>query len=270
MKTILLHIHEDIGQEARLQRALDLARATEGHISCAQITPLEYFVGTDPFGGMYAVKELLASLRTQETVERARIEERLGQEGVSWDWRQFDGNVVQTLLSQARLADIVVLSQPLRHGDRMTEPLPIVSDVALHARIPVLSVPADSHALDASGAAMVAWNGSYEASHALQSALPLLKIAGSVHLVEVTDETREFPSTAAASYLSRHGITAEIRDVPPGGRDTCGALLHAAAEIGAGYIVMGAYGHSRLRESILGGVTKNLLAQAEIPLLMAH
>ncbi|MCJ8157763.1 universal stress protein [Sphingomonas sp. LaA6.9] len=270
MKTILLHVHDDAGQEARLQASLDLARATGGHIVCAQITPLEYFVGTDPFGGMYAVKEVLANLRTQETVERARIEARLATEGVSWDWRQFDGNVVQTLVSYARLADVVVLSQPRRGSDPLTEPIPVVSDVAIHARAPVLSVPAETRSLDVGGKAMVAWGGSYEAAHALRFALPLLRLAGSVHLVEITDETREFPSTAAAEYLSRHGIAAEMREIPHSGRDTGAALLDEASTLGAGYLVMGAYGHSRLREMMLGGVTRKLLGEAPIPLLMAH
>lgn len=270
MKTILLHIHDDAGQEARLQFALDLARATEGHIACAQITPLEYFVGTDPFGGMYAVKEVLANLRAQETVERNRIEERLRGEGVAWDWRQFDGNVVQTLVSQARLADVIVLSQPMRKADPMSEPIPVVPDVALHARAPVFSIPAAPRPFDAGGPAMVAWNGSYEAAHALRFALPLLKLASAVHLVEITDDRRDFPATTAAEYLSRHGIAPELHAVPHGERETGAALLHRAAEIGASHIVMGAYGHSRLREMMLGGVTRTLLTHAEIPLFMAH
>lgn len=270
MKTILLHVHDDVGQQARLEVALDLARATNGHISCVQITPLEYFVGTDPFGGMYAVKEVLANLRTQEEAERTRIETRLGAEAVSWSWMQFDGNVVQTLVSQARLADIVILSQPARGSDPANAPIPIVPDVALHVRAPVLSVPADAQGFDPTAPAMVAWNGSYEAAHALRFAVPLLRLASDVHLVEITQDTREFPSTAAATYLARHGFEPEIRPVVHPGKDVGAALLGEAAKIGASYVVMGAYGHSRLREMILGGVTRDLLGDARIPLFMAH
>lgn len=270
MKTILLHVHDDVGQHARLEFALDLARATGGHINCVQITPLEYFVGTDPFGGMYAVKEVLANLRSQETTERARIEERLVSEGVSWSWAQFDGNVVQTLVSQARLADIVILSQPASGGDPASAPIPVVPDVALHARAPVFSIPAEGRRFDVAGPAMVAWNGSYEAAHALRFAIPLLRLASDVHLVEITQDNREFPSTSAATYLARHGFEPELRPVPHGGRDVSTALLHEAEAIGASYIVMGAYGHSRLREMILGGVTRDLLGSTKIPLFMAH
>lgn len=270
MKTILLHVHDDIGQAARLEFALDLARATGGHISCVQITPLEYFVGTDPFGGMYAVKEVLANLREQETAERARIEARLASEGVSWDWLQFDGNVAQTLISQARLADVVILSQPARGDDPVAEPIPVVPDVALHSRAPVFSIPAQVKPLDVAGPAMVAWNGSYEAAHALRFAVPLLKLASDVHLVEITQETRDFPSTAAASYLARHGLEPEIRTVAPGDKGVGATLARTADEIGASYLVMGAYGHSRLREMILGGVTRDLLGDARIPLFMSH
>jgi nucleotide-binding universal stress UspA family protein len=117
---------------------------------------------------------------------------------------------------------------------------------------------------------VVAWNGSIEAAQALRLALPLLRRAREVHLVEVTDELHGHEAAEARQWLGRHGIRADIHEWPAKGRRTSVALLHAAVELAAGCLVMGAYGHSRLRETVLGGVTRELIAGADMPLLMAH
>lgn len=270
MKSILLLIRPDNHQEERLQCALDLARAFDGHISCVQVTPFDHFIGGDPFGGMHGCAELMAKLRTEEKAERERVEAHLAREGASWDWLHFDGNAVQTVLSQSRLADVIVLSQAIRGKTEGIRPLPIAAEVAIHARAPVMAVPAIFKGLGASGTAMVAWNGSFEAAQALRLALPMLRGAGKVCLVEVTDDMHDFPATEAASYLSRHGIAAELHQWRREGRSTADVLLDAAAQLRAGYVVMGAYGHSRVRETVIGGVTRDLISGSAIPLLLAH
>ena len=270
MKSILVHIHDDAGQEARLQVALDLARASSGHISCVQVTPFEYYSGGDPFGGVYAFADAVDAIRALEREARTRIEAQLAREGVSWDWRKFDGNVIQTLIDQSRLMDVVVLSQPHTGSDAERPPLGIGGDVAIHARAPVLSVGAKAKGFDVTGNAMLAWNGSGEAANALRLSLPLLHHAGMVHIVEVSDDTRGLPSTEASAYLSRHGIASELHEWPAKGRKVDVALLHAAVELDAAYMVLGAYGHSRLRETILGGVTRDLIRTSHLPLLLAH
>jgi nucleotide-binding universal stress UspA family protein len=140
----------------------------------------------------------------------------------------------------------------------------------LYARCPVLMVPHGQRRLDLAGPALVAWNGSSEAAHALRLALPLLKGAGAVHLVEVNDDLTGLPASEAALWLARHGVAADVHEWPAKGRRASVALLHAATELGAAWLVMGAYGHSRLRETVLGGVTRELIASASLPLLMAH
>jgi nucleotide-binding universal stress UspA family protein len=121
---------------------------------------------------------------------------------------------------------------------------------------------------------MVAWNGSAEAAHALRAAVPLLAMAGKVWLVTIAEPGEkarfDLPPIEGAQYLSRHGIECEMVEVP---RDKAGIAdtLRSAAEVrGCGLMVMGAYGHSRLAEMLLGGVTRKMLADPQLPILLAH
>lgn len=274
MKNIVLHIHDDDAQPGRLAVALDVVRQTGGHLSCIQVTPVEAYAG-DPYGGLYGMAALIDTIHDQDKALRIATEARLMLSGVPWDWRSFDGNVVETLIDQSMLADLVLLSQPGAARRRSArQPLAIVGDVVMYTRCPVLLVPLlvphAEEGLDLSGPVVVAWNGSAEAAHALRLALPLLKRAAAVHLVEVSDDVPGLAAREAAQWLSRHGIAADVHEWPAKGRRVSVALLHAAAELSARYIVMGAYGHSRLRETVLGGVTRELIASANVPLLLAH
>ena len=133
-----------------------------------------------------------------------------------------------------------------------------------------MAIPSSASAFDPAGAALVAWNGSPEAAHALRLALPLLAKAVGVHVVQVTEDDRDFPTNEALSYLTLHGIRADLADHPRAGHSFAGSLLDAATEADARYIVMGAYGHTRFSEAVLGGVTRDLLRVSPIPLLLAH
>jgi nucleotide-binding universal stress UspA family protein len=270
MKNILLHIHDDDEQPSRLNLALHLMAQTGGHLSCVQVTPMEAYAG-DPYGGLFGMAALIDTIHSSDKALRVATEARLARSGLEWDWYSCDGNVVEGLIDQAMLADMVVLSQPASEGRRSARrPLAIVGDVVMYTRCPVLVVPhgIDRMALDAP--VVVAWNGSAEAAHGLRLALPLLTRASAVHIVEVSDDQPGVCAHEAAVWLSRHGIAADVHEWPAKGRRVSVALLHAAAELSAAYLVMGAYGHSRLRETVLGGVTRELIATATVPLLLAH
>lgn len=269
MKTVLLYANEDKGLESRLQAALDCARAFDAHLACVQVTPFDSFIMGDPFGGVYAVPTVLEQVRETETRHRERIEARLKTEGVSWDWLRYDGSPAQILVDRSRLADLVVLSLPAE-GPGRDAALSIAGDVVLHAKPPVLAVPPESRGLDPRAAVLVAWDGSVEACHALRQSLAMLGKAERVHVVTVSDDPAQFPATDAAVYLSRHGIDAELHEWPRDGRSTAAALIDAAAVLKAAYLVMGAYGHSRLREAVLGGATRGMLRSSPLPLLLSH
>jgi nucleotide-binding universal stress UspA family protein len=270
MKSILLYANEDKGQEARLQAALDLARAYQGHITCIQVTPYQQYVVADPFGGVYAVPELIEQLNRKRDECRARLEDRLRSEGVCWSWVEANGHPAQALVDQSRLADVVVLTQPGMNGAAAHEALGTAGDTITHARAPVLTIPKASRSLDCLGRALVAWNGTPESGNALRAALPMLKSASAVTILTVVEEQSEFPATQAVDYLGWHGIKAELREIKQGNRDVSEAISDEAQQIGAAYVVMGGYGHSRFREAVLGGTTRSLLKQDEVPLLIGH
>jgi nucleotide-binding universal stress UspA family protein len=270
MKSILLYANEDRGQEARLQAALDLARAYESHITCIQVTPYQQYVVTDPFGGAFAVPELMEEVNRKRDECRARLEERLRSEEACWSWVEADGDAAQAIVDQSRLADIIVLTQPGVNGAAAGEAMSIAGDTITHARAPVLSVPWGSRSFDCLGRALVAWNGTPESSNALRSALPMLKSASAVHIVTVAEERSDFPATQAAEYLGWHGIKADLREIQLGNREVAEAIVHEANQLGAAYVVMGGYGHSRFREAVLGGTTRSMLRQDEVPLVIGH
>lgn len=269
MKTILLPIHDDDGANSRMQAALDIARAHGAHLNCLQTTPLTAYVASDSFGGVFVLPDLMEAVSKQEAKLRAETEARLSREDVPWNYEHCDGDPAATIVDRSSLADLVVLSPAVREP-RPGDPLPLAGDVAIHARTPVLVVPGSASGFDVGAKAMVAWNGSAEAANALKAALPMLRLAGSVVIVTVEEPDEGFlPPVDACEYLSRHGVKAELLAVGP--RGTIGdALLAARDRVGAGYVVMGAYGHSRMREYVLGGVTRQMLRECPVPLLLAH
>lgn len=271
MKTIILHVHPDAGQESRLQTALALARATGGHVVCLQNMPIRQFVSVDLAGGAYVMPEVLEAVREEEAAVRAAMESRLAQENISWDWRTVDGEAVDALEQAARLADIIVVSLASTTLPAEQKPADIAGPLAMHAACAVLGVPVGVPLLSPASTAMVAWDGSAQAARAVRLALPLLRLASNVHVVTVAQEEEDdIPDLEIVTYLSRHAVAAELRSWSAKGRSVEETLCDAASELGANCLVMGAYGHSRLRELVFGGVTKFILKQAPLPIMLAH
>lgn len=269
MKSILLHVHDDEGLESRLAAALAVAHQQCGHLACIQVTPVSDYVATDPFGGMYELKALFENLAEKAVEARARVEARLTKENIEWDWSVYDEGVAASIVSRSRLTDLVVLSQSDQNHSKSIHPLPLVADVAIHSRTPVLAVPVTSAAFDPAGTAMIAWNGSPEAAHAIRAALPLLKMASAVHVVSF-NEDQNFPMADVRRYLAAHGVTTGCAEHRLEGQTVGEALCKISAKFPAAYVVMGAYGHTRFREAVLGGVSRHMLMHSQVPLLLAH
>jgi nucleotide-binding universal stress UspA family protein len=269
MKSILLHIDHDRAMHARLQVALDIARATNGHITCLQAISYEVFAPGDIYGS--AIAAAMPVIKDNAEKLRAETEAHLAHEGVPWDWRFVYGIAAQRLLEASPLADLVIVG-PSEGGGR--GPSPLVGDLVIKARSPVLVVPADTTNFDPGAPMLVAWNGSAEACHALRSALPLLACSCKVTLasiIETADKARfDVPSTQGAQYLARHGITCEMVEIPRGEAAIADTLFSAAQLSECGLMVMGAYGHARLAEMLLGGVTRDMLSEPQMPVLLAH
>lgn len=267
MKNILLLVHDDEGQEARFQAALDVARALGAHLSCLDVTPM-HVIPSDGYGSD-ATTLLLQNEQQRETVNRARLRERLATEDVTWDWSDRTGFAEECVEEALTLADLVVVST---HLDECGVPdlRGIAAKLIVRSGTPVLAVPPSASGLRATGSALVAWDGSPQAASALTAAVPLLQRAASVTLFEVEDGSVLSPAEEAAAYLSRHDVHPLVVHADPAGWDASTDIL-AKADGGAyDYVVMGGFGHSRIGEALFGGVTRTMLAKSPVPLFIAR
>ncbi|MEZ5741807.1 MAG: universal stress protein [Burkholderiaceae bacterium] len=223
--------------------------------------------------------EAINKLRAQIDDRGRALEKQLHERGLSADVRTVtcDASQVDQVVGQhGRFADLVVSPASLLDDDIVRAPS-IAGSLFQAGRPLLLQSPLDPGkplSLEAN-TVVVAWDGGLPVSRSLAFAIGLLQAASAVHVVSIDpvmrdDADGEAPGWDLATYLSRHGIKVTVTNLPSGGQDIDAALLRHATEIGADLIVMGAYGHSKLRELIFGGTTRNMLANSPVPLFMAH
>lgn len=277
VKSILLHVQNDQSIKERLETALSLARACGAHLSCLHVTPIEAYMAFDGFGGVFIMNDVIKALDEEEQALRATVERELGNEDVSWDYQQVTGHVAGQIVSHAALADLVVTGREPHRADFAGPAIGTVGDLLYRSRTPLFIPGTERAAVDPTGTAMVAWDGSFEAANAVRSSLGLLKLASSVHVLQIIEEAKKgaFPGTRVLEYLSRHDIHAELSVIEAGvdvnDEDVISdTLLARARAIDAAYLVMGGYGHSRIGEYVFGGVTRTLLGGCPVPLLITH
>ncbi len=260
MRSILVQTGRDSGMQARLDTALDLARANDGHITLLIDTPLEAYVTLDPYGGTYVAQDALTTALAEDDALAATVTAQLQRDDVPFDVVQYQQLPLDAMAAAARLTDIAIVSRSCGFA----------GDLALAVRCPVLALP-DKVALRVPvRTACIAWDGGDEAALALRFVAPMLAGSGQVHVLSVSGRVTGFPSTEALRYLSRHGIKAELHELE---RDTSveETLADAARRLGAELIAVGAFSHSRMREFLFGGVTRYFLDDADsLPLLLAH
>lgn len=279
VKTILLHIIDDEFHDQRIDNALALARAHSAHLSCLHVTPIEAYVAFDSFGGVFVMNDIIRKLDERDVELRRKVEERLGKEDVSWDYEQATGNVESMIISRAALADVLVTTREPRRKDFVGPTVGFLGDLLDRSRTPLFIPSSDGVQFDPNGMAMIAWDGSVEAANAVRSSLGFLKLASQVRVLQIpeerSDDAKPFPATKVLEYLSRQGIHAEltIEAAPSGkaGQDVVAGMIVAAARAaGAAYVVMGGYSHTRIGEYVFGGVTRTLLKECPIALVIAH
>jgi nucleotide-binding universal stress UspA family protein len=194
--------------------------------------------------------------------------------GVSAETRLLDASIAGASDLFGRIArrfDIAVVGQAPREQGVSEELL--IEGALFGSGRPVIVVPRTQTQSVALDKAMICWDGSRPASRAIGDAIPLLERAKAIEIVVVTgerDKSGEITGTNMKRHLARHSINVEITRIPAGQVDAQTAILAHAANSGADFIVMGGYGHSRLREFILGGVTRSILKSMPVPVLMSH
>jgi len=265
MRNILLLVHHDDGQEARLQAALDITRALGGHLVCLDVTPYPVIAG-DVFMG-YGEATVVVDEREREAQNKAALTDRLSREDVSWSWTDVMDEMANAVLDAADLADLIILNRAL-DGYPLPDMRDITSRIVARTNAAVLAVPEtlERFAFDR---ALIAWDGGRSAASAVRAAVPLLALAGDVEIFTAREDDMRIDPEQAAAYLSRHGIHAGIKLVDRG-RNRPDTLIAGEGEAWrADYIVMGAYGRGRLMETF-GGVTKRMLQDSRLPLLLGH
>lgn len=259
MRSILCPADNADTLDDRVETALALARMYKGHVSFQIATPFAQMAIWEPFGGAALSAEVINEVRAADERLGADLEARLASQDVAYDIVLTDQGRVESVAAAARFTDLIVASL----DD------PALEEVALGSRCPVLALPVGMPMLAFDRPALVAWNGGHESATAMRAALPLLARASAVHILTVHEKEGSFPARDAACYLSRHDIHAEVHETERNG--TIGAtIVETARHLDAGLIVMGLFGKSRLRELLLGGVSRELLDHSKVPLLLAH
>jgi nucleotide-binding universal stress UspA family protein len=278
-KTILVHVDQSKRANARIALAARLARENQGYLIGAAVS------GFVP--ELYSASPMMMAVPIPQDMPeacRARAREALDNfekvaRGVGVDAierRLSDDQVQLSIVLQARYADLVVVGQNNRDDAETHSTSDLPEYAALQGGRPVLVVPYAGEFERIDRHALVAWDGSRSATRAVTDALPLLRRSGTVTLVLFNPGRQygvhgELPGADIALFLARHGVKVDVlrQDTPPG-IDVGNALLSLAADIDADLLVMGAYGHMRWREVLMGGVTRTVLQSMTLPVLMSH
>ncbi len=274
-KTILLHV--DIGKRcpARLEIAVRLAARFDAHLIGLHALTVMHIPGyavAEAGQGIFETQKRLMVEYAQRT--EAMFRRAVDQAGLpNTEWRASFEDATKAVALHARYADIVVIGQPdLAENDSGTEPT-LAHQLVLAVGRPVLVVPYVGQFDMLGRRVLLAWNGTREATRAVVDALPFLRTADEVSVVAVNPEARshgEEPGADIGLYLERHGVRVKLAAVKGTTIDTGNELLSRAADLSSDLIVMGAYGHSRLGELVLGGVTRTMFASMTVPVLMSH
>ncbi len=284
LKDILVHLDEGPRSDMRLKVATDLARRHGAHLTgifVIDVPGSDLFYGAGmPFAGGGGMDQMVNNLRAEASARADTVGQRfrdaLTNNNLEGEWRAIEGDTVTLLALHARYADLTVLGQP---NDEEAYKGPsadaVLVNVMMSSGRPVLAIPYAGQFEHVGDRVLIAWNASREATRAVNDALPLLRGATIVTVLAVNPKHGieghgDVPAADIALHLARHGVKAEAahtiaRDISEGD-----ALLSYAADLGVDLIVSGGYGHSRAREMVFGGVTRTLLQEMTVPMLLSH
>lgn len=273
-RTVMVSLALGQSNDARLEVAAQLAERFGARVigtAAAEFSPPLYFTGGEPAQrlidqGWAAVKDRLKAL---EGEFRAVMQSR----ALEVQWRCAEDFPTRFVVQQARACDIIVVGEAARGG--LADPFVQVnpSDLVLQVGRPLLVVPESCNWLDLRRV-LVAWKDTAESRRAVSDALPLLQKSTEVTIAEVVEDEADRAGALSrvedvAAWLSRHGVQAS-QQVPGQSGDAATQLEQIASDVGAGVVIAGAYGRSRLSEWILGGVTRRLMNPANRCSLLSH
>ena len=276
-KDLLVQVDDSKGCEARIAAAIELADRFDAHLTALYLIPeiilpiaAEGYFGAD----IYSSIEKQEQERADAAIERFR--KAAEAEDIEYDTRTDQSAIAdfsRRLEVHSRYADLLIVGQP--DQTELVPSVPSPGDVVLHAAAPVLVVPFIGLRPSFGKRAMIAWNASRESARAVKHAMPFLERAEAVDIVSFHPRERdnahgELPGADIALHLARHGIDVDVQRLEGHDIDVGNALLSHAADRDSDLLVMGCYGHSRLREFVLGGATRTILQSMTLPVVMGH
>ncbi len=276
-KTILVHLADNTRRQTLLSAAFELARTFDAHLIGLTVQP-PIVVAPGMDSGPAVIIEAHRIAYRQDIVRlKQAFDTAMQGQAFAFEWREDDAgydDAVARIVQHARCADLIVTSRkdPKWHySEALEEPDRLV----LECGRPVLLMPNSGGAVEFGKRIVVAWNGRREAARAVFDALPLLKAAQEVVVVWVNPQEEgeaagELPGADICAALARHGVECEATQNIRPTANVGEALLSTVKNNAADMLVMGCYGHSRMREFVFGGATRHILHHAPVPVLMAH
>jgi nucleotide-binding universal stress UspA family protein len=276
-KTILTIITDLDVAESALEPAITMASREEAHLDvlCLGVDRTQtgyYYAGTNAF----IQQETLHKAQEDSAKIESAVKDRLGREGIAWSAEAAVAQIAglsHLVAQRARFSDLVIMPRPYGEG-RGIEDEAATEAVLFDGHAPLLVVPEGSDTQNIGQKIVIAWNQSPEAMAAIKQAMPLMQAAEVVNIAVVDPPKhgpdRSDPGGALSQMLSRHGVHTEISVLAKTMPRVADVLERQAKDIEADLMIMGAYGHSRFREAILGGATRNMLEHTAIPVFMAH
>jgi nucleotide-binding universal stress UspA family protein len=278
-KDLLVVLEANAASRGRIDLAAALAERFAAHLVGLYPLPvpempryLGYYDPSllDPF-----FQELRQRAQEASDKEREGFEHAASLRGLSAEWRVVAEGLDSDPALHARYVDLTILGQidPDRGDVELIRPRP--EQVAFASGRPVLIVPYAGHFETVGRRVLIGWDASREATRAVNDAMPLLAAADVVTVLTIDaregpDAHGELPGADISLHLARHGVKAEIERTVSAGISVGDVLLSRAADLGADLLVIGAYGHSRVRELLLGGATRSILQSMTLPVLMSH
>ena len=274
-KTILVHCDAGPKVAQRLAVAADLAERDAAHLVGLHASPpLEapvFFEGM-PMDSLFASYE--AGAKADEGAARKAFDKALKGRRLSSEWRVTEGFIDTELAVQARYADLLVVGQTDPEAQTPT-PSDLPESVVLSTGRPCLVVPHVGVRKPPGQNVLLCWNATRESARAAADALPFLRAARKVTVLVVDPRTSPNghgaePGADVAHWLARHGVKVTVQRDVAADTDVGGVILSRAADLDVDLIVMGIYGHSRVREMVLGGASRTLLASMTVPVFISH
>ncbi len=278
LKTICIHIDKGVDVSRLVRAVKPLATAAQSHVvGVYTLPPMPHGIELAGLWHEQLVRDYEAEFGPVNDKLKAAFEDSCRGETFTQEWRYISRptlTVEEGVLPETRAADLIVSSSGATAGDAAdTRKIP---NVLLASGRPVVLIPenGDFNLVDAT--VTIAWKNCRESARAVFDALPILHRAKSVRLLTVEEHaivsTNHDPLRAAdiATALSRHGLSVDVMHRQETGEGVGDTILTEASNSGANLLVMGAYGHSRLREFVLGGVTRHILLNATVPVLMTN